>query len=151
MKECFQRGLLIWWSVAAFTASAQDRPRVELAADLLALFEPDRAHETLSCEVRRPASASGVSQPALFEHPLAVGRPARVDYDLTLPPASAAEPLLLAFDIALSDGIKPGKTEDGVRFIVTADGREVFARETIETRWQPQGVDLTEFAARRVR
>ena len=41
--------------------------------------------------------------------------------------------------------------DDGVRFIVTADGREVFARETIETRWQPQGVDLTEFAGRRVR
>jgi hypothetical protein len=122
-----------------------------VVADLLEAFKADLARQALSCEIRRPASAGGVKEDALFEHPLAPGRAARVDYDLDLPHASATDPLLLAFDIALADGIKPGSGEDGVRFIVELDGRKIFSRDTLETRWQPHVIDLTPFAGQHVR
>src|SRR5690242_2444276 len=132
-------------------ANAADRPVVEVAADLIELFKPDLVQDALSCEVRQPASAGGVKQDALFEHPLAVGRPARVNYELDLTRTPAQGPLLLAFEIALSDGIKPGAGADGVRFVIQINGRQLFSAETVETRWQPHVVDLTEFAGQHVR
>src|ERR1041385_2972869 len=129
MQVHFLRALSVCLSVAFFATQVQGGPEVELSPALLKLFNPDRVHDALSCEVRRPASADGVKEDALFEHPMAPGHPARVDYDLDLPPASEATPLLLAFDIALSDGVNPGKGKDGGRFRVEADGQELFARE----------------------
>ncbi|HXT41375.1 MAG TPA: hypothetical protein VN887_15300 [Candidatus Angelobacter sp.] len=137
--------------VRAEQANAAGRPVVEVAADLIELFKPGLVQDALSCEVRQPASAGGVKQDALFEHPLAVGRPARVNYELDLTRTTAQEPLLLAFEIALSDGIKSGAGADGVRFVVQINGRQMFSAETVETRWQPHVVDLTEFAGQHVR
>jgi len=134
----------------AMTVAAQGRPTVEVVADLLQSFKAELARDALSCEVRRPASAGGIKQDALFEHPQTAARPARVDYRLNLPSLSRSQLLLLAVDIALSDGIKPGADKDGVRFVVQIDGRTVFSHEVNDARWQSHAVDLTSFAGRSV-
>src|SRR2546421_10264461 len=143
------------WSVlfvfaVAAAAHAQNQPRVDVVADLLNTFQPGNARDALSCEVRRPASAGGVKQDALFEHPRTAARPARVSYEIHLPSVSENQLLLLVFDLALADGIKPGTGEDGVRFIVQIDGQQSFAREVIEARWQTHAVNLAAFAGRNV-
>ena len=67
------------------TVRAQLRPTVEVVADLLDLFKAELVRDALSCEVRRPASAGGIKQDALFEHPRTPTRPARVNFQLHLP------------------------------------------------------------------
>ena len=47
--------------------------------------------------VQGPASAGGVKQNALFEHPETPAKPARATYALQLPSVSLGEVLLLAF------------------------------------------------------
>ncbi|MHB8520660.1 MAG: hypothetical protein ACYDH9_07865 [Limisphaerales bacterium] len=131
--------------------SAQIPPRVEVVADLLETFNPASVHDSLECAVRRPAIAGGVKENGLFEHPLNTAGPARVDYDIELPSALPGERLLLAFEIALSDGVKLGTGEDGVRFVVELDGHQLFAQVAHECRWSSHAVDLTVFGGRRVR
>jgi hypothetical protein len=123
---------------------------VELSADLLEVFGSAHVTNSSSCELRRPASAGGVKQDALFEHPAAPGRPARVAYLLNLPVIEPGQLLLLAFDIGIADGAGQGAPADGVRFEVELDGQTVFEKDCHECRWQPQGVDLSPFAGRRV-
>ena len=80
----------------------------------------------------------------LFEHPLAVDKPARVEYNLTLPANESSDRLLLAFELALSDGIdfnKPGIVVDGVRFAVEVDGKRLFEQEWKEILWQAFAID----------
>jgi hypothetical protein len=111
---------------------------------LLETFEPTQAHDVLSCEIRRPATAGGVKKNGLFEHPLAVDKPARVEYNLTLPANESSDRLLLAFELALSDGIdfnKPGIVVDGVRFAVEVDGKRLFEQEWKEILWQAFAID----------
>jgi hypothetical protein len=125
--------------------------RVEIVADLLEAFGAAQVTNCSSCEVRRPAQAGGVKQDGLFEHPLAPARPARVTFALHLPRLEAAEVLLLAFDVALADGVRLGRGEDGVRFGVEVDDMPVFARASHETRWESHAVDFTPFNGRTVR
>ncbi|PYM12980.1 MAG: hypothetical protein DME18_10095, partial [Verrucomicrobia bacterium] len=141
------------WSVVfavaiVFDVRAQKPPTVEVVTDLLESFKPELAHDVLSCEVRRPASAGEIKQDALFEHPKSPSRPARINFQLRLPSVSENQLLLFAFDLGLSDGIKPGHGVDGVRFTIQVDGRQVFSRETGEARWQSHAVDLTPFAGK---
>lgn len=131
--------------------SAQIPPRVEVVANLLETFNKASVRDSLECAVRRPATAGGVQENGLFEHPLNTARPARVDYDIALPSARPGERLLLAFEIALSDGVKLGTGEDGVRFVVELDGQQLFAQVSHECRWSSHAVDLTAFAGQRVR
>ncbi|MBU6400158.1 MAG: hypothetical protein KGS61_07550 [Verrucomicrobia bacterium] len=126
-------------------------PRVEVMADMLEAFAPGHAHDTLECAVRRPATAGGIQEDGLFEHPLNTRTPARVDYDLRLPACATNARLLLAFDLALSDGVKLGTGEDGVRFRVEIEGQTVFGQAVHECRWSAHAVDLTAFGGRRVR
>jgi len=130
---------------------AQAQGTVDVVADLLNDFASARVRDTLSTEVRRPSSASGVKQDALFEHPLDGSKPARVEYDLSLPEVRDGNALVFAFDIAIADGIKQGTGEDGVRFRVEVDGRVLFDQSTVELRWQSFALDLTEFAKSKVR
>src|SRR5207249_3627596 len=136
IRPCFQ-GLLAFVLLITICARARAQGRAEVLLDLLDAFRPDAVRDALSCEVRRPASAAGVKEDALFEHPKEITRPARVDYRVTLPAITSDDLLLLVFDIALSDGIKPGTGEDGVRFSIEIDGKQYFAREITERRWQP--------------
>lgn len=136
--------------LAALQAHAQLRPRVDAAVDLLEAFSSARVTDSAGCDVRRPGAAGGVKQDALFQHPHGPGRPARVRYELDLPAIGAGELLLLAFDIAISDGVKLGPQEDGVRFVVEVDGQRLFTGDARETRWQPGAADLKPFAGRRV-
>ncbi len=132
-----------------FPTNAQTSAQVEVIADLLEQFDPARALETSSTAIRRPAIAGGVKQNGLFQHPRSVERPARVTYPIALPPLEPNDLLLLAFDLALADGIQFGKGEDGVRFAVEIGGQRVFAQDWRECRWESCGVDLTSFAGRR--
>jgi hypothetical protein len=124
---------------------------VELSVDLLDVFGSAQVTNASSCELRRPASAGGVKQDALFEHPAATGRPARVSYSLHLPAVEKGQLLLFAFDIGIADGAQLGEPADGVRFEVELEGQKVFAQDCHEGRWQSQAVDLSSFAGRRVR
>src|SRR6185295_3990886 len=75
---------------------AEAKAIVELSADLLDAFGSAQVTNASSCELRRPASAGGVKQDALFEHPAAVGRRARVSYALNLPAVEKGQVLLFA-------------------------------------------------------
>ncbi|MEO8425506.1 MAG: CARDB domain-containing protein [Verrucomicrobiota bacterium] len=137
-----------------FISKPEAVPSAEVVADLLETFDPTLAREVLSCEIRRPATASGVKKSALFEHPLAVDKEARVEYKLTLPANESGDRLLLAFELALSDGIdfnKPGIVVDGVRFAVEVDGERLFEQEWKEIRWQAFAIDLNPFAGRSIK
>jgi hypothetical protein len=122
---------------------------VEITHDLLERFTPSLSRTTAECAVRRPASAGGVKQNGLFAHPDGA-RPGRVEYAFDLPASGPGEALLLAFDIALHDGVKLKPADDGVRFVVEVDGGEIFSRRWRETRWEPCAADLSAFAGRRV-
>ena len=146
-------GLL--WALAAGWAGAQapwvpGGGRVKIVADLVTLFAPGRAHDSLSSEVRRPAVAGGVKEDAIFEHPLNPGLEASIDYELVLPPVQTNETLTFAFDVALSDGIDL-KQGDGVRFSVRVDGEAVFARDWQQCAWQSFAVDLGRWAGKKVK
>jgi hypothetical protein len=141
--------LLLLSSGAVFAAGPAGGASVEVAHDLLERFTPALSRTAAECTLRRPASAGGVKQNGLFAHPDGV-RPGRVEYALDLPAPGAGEALLLAFDIALHDGVKLKPADDGVRFVVEVDGREIFSRRWRETRWEPCAADLSAFAGRRV-
>jgi hypothetical protein len=113
---------------------AQNRPQVEVIADLLELFDPARVMNSSSSEIRRPATAGGVKEDALFEHPAGVDRPAQIQYQIDLPAVKRGDLLLLAFDIGLADGIKLGGQEDGVRFAVELEGERIFVRPARQCR-----------------
>lgn len=125
-------------------------PKAEIVADLLELFPQATVTNSSSCELRRPASADGVKQDALFEHP-SRGKPARVEYQVALPPITTNELLLFSFETALADGITLSAGVDGVRFSVELDGAVVFSEACRETRWTPQTIDLAPFAGKNIR
>ena len=129
---------------------AEAKAIVELSADLLDAFGSAQVTNASSCELRRPASAGGVKQDALFEHPAAVGRPARVSYSLNLPAVERGQLLLFVFDIGIADGARLGEPADGVRFEVELEGEQVFANDCHECRWQAHAVEVSRFAGRRV-
>jgi len=129
---------------------AEAKAIVELSADLLDAFGSAQVTNASSCELRRPASAGGVKQDALFEHPAAVGRRARVSYSLNLPAVEKGQLLLFAFDIGIADGARLDEPADGVRFEVELEGQKVFANDCHECRWQAHAVDVSLFASRRV-
>ena len=141
---------LLFSAALALSLPVQAAPNVHIVADLLARFDSNRVTDSTSCLVREPANAGGVTKDALYEHPLTPARPARVTYELELPPAGTNERILLAFDIALADGIAWGKGEDGVRFEVEVEGKRLFSRDWMKCQWQPHAVDLTPYAGRRV-
>src|SRR5438876_9008968 len=85
---------------------AEAKAIVELSADLLDAFGSAQVTNASSCELRRPASAGGVKQDALFEHPAAVGRPARVSYSLNLPAVEQGHLLPSAFHFAIPAGAR---------------------------------------------
>ena len=85
---------------------AESKAVVELSAYLLDAFGSAQVTNASACELRRPASAGGVKQDALFEHPAVVGRPARVSYSLNLPAVEKGQLLLFAFDIGIAIGRK---------------------------------------------
>lgn len=131
--------------------AAESKPRVEIVHDLLVAFDASQVRDALKCEVQRPATAGGIRQNALYQHPKFVERPAQVGFDLDLPNVRADELLVLAFDMGLTDGIVFGAAEDGVRFGVEVNGQKVFSRDSRESRWQSQAVDLTSWAGGRMK
>ncbi|HZO84416.1 MAG TPA: hypothetical protein VFC26_04340, partial [Verrucomicrobiae bacterium] len=124
-------------------------PNAEVLSDLLELFPKATVTNSSSTELRRPASAGGMKQDALFEHP-AHGKPARVEFKVALPRPGSGELLLLSFETALADGITLSPGVDGVRFAVEIDGKRIFEHSCRETRWTPHMIDLAEFAGRTV-
>ncbi len=149
MKTLVQLGWVLGFCALA-RLEAGSKANVDLNADLLAAFDSAQVTHASSCELRRPASAGGVKQDALFEHPASVDRPARVSYALSLPAITEGDLLFFAFDIGLADGAQLNGPADGVRFEVELDGRKVFAKDWRECRWQAQVVDLVPSAGRRV-
>ena len=141
-----------WLGLTGLTdlAQAEPAPAVNLVADLLEAFDPGQVRDSASCEIRRPSSAGGVKQNALFEHPQTPAKPARVSYALQLPPVQPGEVLLLAFDIALADGTKLTPVDDGVQFGVEVEGERVFSGKSRENVWRSHALDLTAYAGRRV-
>jgi len=134
-------------------AQAQAPPRVEVALDLLEAFSSAQVRDSSSCEVRRPGVAGGVRENGLFEHPLAPDRPAQAEYQADLPQVKPGERLLLAFDIAIADGVpfgQAGVVADGVGFIVAVEGKKLFQQDWRECRWQPFAVDLTSYAGQHI-
>jgi hypothetical protein len=123
---------------------------LSVVADLLEAFQPSLARDSSESAVRRPATAGKVRQNGLFEHPRAVGRPARIDYQFDLPAVVTNDLVLFAFDIAIADGIQSGKGADGVRFSIELEGQQVFTREWSECRWESHALDLTPHAGRKV-
>jgi hypothetical protein len=137
-------GLVLALSTLLNSATAQ--PVVQIVGDLIELFPTARTNGCLECEPRPAASADGVKLPALFEHPASASTPARIQYELPLPALTPGEHLLFAFEVALSDGVQPGRGMDGVRFAVEADGERLFTREVRQTHWEPVVIDLTSHA-----
>ena len=115
MRTCRMKNhltALMLYLALAFDArgpnQAEAEAIVELSADLLDAFGSAQVTHASTCELRRPASVGGVKQDALFEHPAAVGRPARVSYSLSLPAVEKGQLLLFAFDIGIADGARLG-------------------------------------------
>jgi hypothetical protein len=141
---------------AAAAAPPDKQAKAEVVADLLPLLgslRQVRVQDASAFEVRRPVPANGVLQNAFFLHPKAPGRPARAEVAVPLPRVPPGGRLLLAFDVALSDGIPMAERAgiDGVRFGVDVDGQPQFRADWRECRWQPAAVDLTAQAGRTVR
>ncbi|MBI4324701.1 MAG: hypothetical protein HY674_05500 [Chloroflexi bacterium] len=145
---------LLWGVLQFILAStaglgyAQSAPVVDMVVDLLETFNPALVREASECAVQRPATVGGAKQDALFKHPKSVQNPARAEFRLDLPQIAADERLFLAFDIGLRDGVKFDRGADGVRFVVECDGKQVFARDHRECRWQSYAVDLTLWGGR---
>ena len=154
---------LLLLPVVARAAAAAD-----VVADLIEIFPNAKVTNSSSTELRRPASAGGVKQDAVFEHP-SPGKPARVEFTIQLPSfapadrgaskpvgpvpspgASTPEWLLFSFETALADGITLSPGVDGVRFSVEVDGQTVFEESRRETQWKPHMLDLARFAGRTV-
>jgi hypothetical protein len=123
---------------------------VSVVQDLLETFPSARVQDTAEATVRRPVSAGGREQPALFEHPKEGGRPAQVNYEIALPKIGPNDLLLLAFQVGLADGIEFGQGEDGVRFRVEIEGRPQFSRVWTTNRWERHGLDLGPFAGQKI-
>ena len=130
-------------------AAAKAAATADVAADLLDAFPGARITNSSSTELRRPASAGGVKQDALFEHP-SPGKPARVEYRIQMPELNSAEFLLFSFETAIADGVTLGPAVDGVQFSVEVDGETVFEEVRRETAWKAHMIDLGRFAGRRI-
>lgn len=147
--------------VAFGAALAASAPRVACAEpgarrlyDLLALYPKARTSSASFPTVRRPSPADGVLRDGLFLHPAAIGRPARAEYTLPLPPVAGEGRLLLLFDTTLCDGVKmtdPDLKPDGVQFGIEVEGDAIFRRDCATPKWQPACVDLTGWAGKTVR
>ena len=128
----------------------QAAQKAEVVADLLELFPKATVTNSSSTELRRPASAGGVKQDALFEHP-SPRKPARVEFQIDLPKISSRDLLLFSVETAIADGVDLTKGADGVRFIVEVNGKQIFEQACRETRWTPHMIELTTFAGQSVR
>lgn len=149
------RHLFVLATAVACASGAWAGPTaVDVVCDLIVAAPQARVSDCVEFAPRASASAGGVQQPALFEHPATPARPARAEYDLDLPPVARGERLILAFSVALSDGVRfdvPGIIVDGVCFQVEVEGKLLYSADWRQIRWRPGGVDLTPFAGRHVR
>ncbi|HVK04133.1 MAG TPA: hypothetical protein VM490_11700, partial [Armatimonadaceae bacterium] len=137
-------------------AAAAPPARAEVIADLLPLLGSPgsvRLRDASAAEVRRPVPADGVLRDAFFLHPETPGRPATAEVSVSLPRVPRGGRLLLAFDVALSDGIPVGERPgiDGVRFGVDVEERPLYRADWRACRWQPAAVDVTAWAGKRAR
>lgn len=149
-STAFFSSLVLIISILPTARSLHAAESLAVVADFLERFNPKQVYESAATELRRPASAGGVKQNGLFEHPKVPGTPARVRYALELPTLSADELLLLAFDIAISDGVTWGQGADGVRFALEINGRQVFAGKSASSTWESHSADLTAWAGQTV-
>lgn len=140
--------------IACLAPSAWAQGQVSVIQNLLTQTPKAIVQDASTVEVKDATPAGGVLQSALFEHPRAVGRPAQVTFPLRLPRMARGERLLLAFDVALSDGV-PWKTAnpapDGVGFAVRVNGKLAYFQVWKKSEWHPGAVDLTASAGQQVR
>ncbi len=128
--------------VSELAARYADVPE-SLVHDLYLLM--DQATVT-NCLDWRPATVEhdGRTLLSIFQHPPAEGHGDAV-YELTLPVVDAGETLMLQFATAVT-----GPTEDGVRFSLLIDDREVWDETRTDLPAEEHEIDLTESAGKTI-
>lgn len=111
------------------------------------LYRHQAEAERQNCADWRPSSIEegGKSRLTIFHHPPAAG-PGDATFAVALPAVAAGERLTLRFATALS-----GPSEDGVRFAVLADGRELWSAHQTDQPPVERELDMTALGGRVVR
>ena len=120
--------------------------------DFVNMFDDSECSGTEQISMNMADSAGGVMKPALFAHPSS-NDSARIAYELTLPQVEENENLCLYFSIGLRDGVvldDPRRHPGGVRFSVEIYGERCFESVSTECRWAQNGVNLTQYAGKKV-
>jgi hypothetical protein len=123
--------------------------RAALLWDGIAAFGSAKVANAMDSRVRRPAEVDKVGLPAVFLHPLDQGR-ALAEYPRLEATLAPGERVFFLGYVGISDGFdwKDAKTPpDGVRFTVSAAGRDVLHAEVTTTGWRPVVAALGESSA----
>ena len=96
---------------------------------------------------RTEASVSGVRKPAIDAHPSWQGLIGNAfgEWELPLPESPRVR---LEYDIGLQDG---SENSDGVTFIVSVQGNEIFRQHHNAQRWKHFSLDLTPYRGQRIK
>ncbi len=96
---------------------------------------------------RIEASISGIRKPAIEAHPPWQGLIGNAfgEWELSLPESPR---LRLEYDIGLQDG---SENSDGVTFIVSVQGNEIFRQHHNAQRWKHISIDMTPYRGQRVK
>ena len=96
---------------------------------------------------RTEASVSGVRKPAIETHPPWQGLTGNAfgEWELSLPESPRVR---LEYDIGLQDG---SENSDGVTFIVSVQGNEIFRQHHNAQRWKHISLDMTPYRGQRVK
>ena len=96
---------------------------------------------------RTEASVSDVRKPAIEAHPPWQGLSGNAfgEWELSLPESSRVR---LEYDIGLQDG---SENSDGVTFIVSVQGNEIFRQHHNAQRWKHISIDMTPYRGQRVK
>ncbi|MDF1862525.1 MAG: sulfatase, partial [Verrucomicrobiales bacterium] len=121
----------------------------------LDLQEQFRRAAKSSPQIREePLTADGRTLEGIFQHAEAPGSPlATIRYPAFQLPAvgNGIDKIELRFLIGFKDGESFVKAQsDGCRFLISANGKEVFGKEYAKQAWQPHSIDLTEFSGTEV-
>ncbi|MGV3531298.1 MAG: DUF5722 domain-containing protein [Chthoniobacteraceae bacterium] len=114
--------------------------------NFVARFEDAEVVDTADYRPGDTVKAAGWLVPALYMHPPGgAKKEGRATFPVTLPPVKAGEKLTFEFGTAIE-----APSRDGVGFRVLVDGKPVFHHDQKTQTYEPQTVDLTAFAGKKV-
>ncbi|MFQ3609943.1 MAG: hypothetical protein SNJ72_00465 [Fimbriimonadales bacterium] len=140
------------WLVLVFGAYAQPySDGVHLLDDLSARWQTAQLSDVLGNSRLQKVRSGGVERLGAQLHPTA--RPARAQFNLSLPAVNPGDRLVLMAWVGLSDDIPrddPQNPHDGVRARVLLGDTVLAAREVLVEGWHKLSADLTAYAGQEI-